>query len=103
MYVTSDLVCVMMILQFISGVFYFMTRDNTDWGDIPIMSSLASTILALLVATSVLGEFINSPGDQHVVFLGFALAYMIGFLVMGAYWLYSTSEFLYNKFVAKVL
>jgi hypothetical protein len=93
-----------MLIQFVSAVLYFKTRDDeTILADVPILSSLASTVTSLLIATAALGEFIKSSTDANIVFLGFALAYIIALLVMGFYWLYSTTEFLYNKFVVRVL
>ncbi len=110
MHITTDLIQILMLINFIACIAYFATRDNQAlMADIPILAALMAWVTAMLLAAAVLGEFIASPYDmnpgahQHVTYLGFGVAYAIEMLIMGAYWLYSTGDFLYNKFVARAL
>lgn len=99
MYVTSDIIVTLMAINLICAIIYFYVRDNEDWADIPVWASLGATMAALLVATAILGEFVTSPSDGHVVYLGLGLAYIVDLIIMGAFFLIDGCRLLYSSVV----
>jgi uncharacterized membrane protein len=91
-----------MIINFVSAVAYFATRDS-KWWDIPVWSVIASAISALLVATAILGEFTKSNTDANIVFLGLGLAYGADLIVMGMYAITEVVTTLYDKIVGRAI